>query len=113
VELIERLVLSMTNPGQIVFDPFLGTGTSIIAAVRHGRHGMGAEMQPRYVALAKARIQQELAGTLKTRPMDRPVHDPLQSGNRLTESPWNASNRQLQLLDQSAQYELTIQDGPQ
>ncbi|MBM3203960.1 site-specific DNA-methyltransferase [Candidatus Woesearchaeota archaeon] len=113
VELIERLVLSMTNPGQIVFDPFLGTGTSIIAAVRHGRHGMGAEMQPRYVALAKARIQQELAGTLKTRPMDRPVHDPLQSGNRLTESPWNASHRQLQLLDQSAQYELTIQDGPQ
>lgn len=36
VELIERLVLSMTNQNDWVFDPFLGTGTSIIAAIRHG-----------------------------------------------------------------------------
>src|SRR3990172_1846763 len=38
VELIERLVLSMTNEGDWVFDPFLGTGTTIVAAVRHNLH---------------------------------------------------------------------------
>jgi adenine-specific DNA-methyltransferase len=52
VELVERLVLSMTNEGDWVFDPFLGTGTSIIAAVRHKRRGAGAETVPKYVALA-------------------------------------------------------------
>ena len=44
VELIERLVLSMTNEGHWVLDPFLGTGTTIIAAIRHKRRGAGAEM---------------------------------------------------------------------
>jgi len=42
VELIERLVLSMTNEGDWVLDPFLGTGTSIIAAIGHNRRGAGA-----------------------------------------------------------------------
>ena len=42
VELVERLVLSMTYEGDRVFDPFLGTGTSIIAAIRHDRRGIGA-----------------------------------------------------------------------
>ncbi len=88
VELIERLVLSLTNPGDWVLDPFLGTGTSIIAAVRHGRRGAGAEMHSRYVRLARQRIEQALAGTLRTRPMDRAVYDPQQAGNRLAVAPW-------------------------
>ncbi len=41
VELIERLVVSMTDEGDWVLDPFLGTGTSIIAAIRHNRRGAG------------------------------------------------------------------------
>lgn len=88
VELIERLVLALTEPNDWVFDPFLGTGTSIIAAVRHRRKGMGAEIVPKYVRLAKDRIRQELEGTLRTRPMDRPVYDPRQAGNRLAVPPW-------------------------
>lgn len=95
VELIERLVLSMTNEGDWVFDPFLGTGTSIIAAIRHHRRGAGAETFPRYVELAKSRINQELEGTLKTRPMNKPVYDPFEAGNRLTTTPWlNRENDQ-------------------
>ena len=89
VELIERLVLALTNEGDWILDPFLGTGTSVIAAVRHGRKGAGAEIVPKYVDLAKERIRQELAGTLRTRPMDRPVYDPRQAGNRLAVPPWN------------------------
>jgi len=89
VELIERLVLSMTNEGDSVFDPFVGTGTSIVAAIRHGRKGIGAEVFDKYVAIAKQRIQQTLDGTLKTRPMDRPVFDPIRAGNNLSVSPWS------------------------
>ncbi len=88
VELIERLVLSMTSEGDWVLDPFLGTGTSIIAAIRHGRRGAGAEIMPKYVELARSRIAQAIAGTLRTRPMDRPVYDPKQTGSKLTVSPW-------------------------
>jgi adenine-specific DNA-methyltransferase len=87
VELIERLVLSMTKAGDWVFDPFLGTGTSIIAALRHQRRGAGAENVLRYVELAKQRIGQELAGTLKTRPMDQPIFDPEDAGKSLMTFP--------------------------
>jgi len=98
VELIERLVLSMTNEGDWVLDPFLGTGTSIIAAIGHNRRGAGAEVVPRYVKLAKDRIQEELAGTLRTRPMDKPVYDPIEAGNSLTAAPWANSKNSGQLL---------------
>jgi len=88
VELIERLVLSLTREDDWVFDPFLGTGTSVIAAIRHGRRGAGAEVMPKYVDLARDRIAQEIEGTLRTRPMHRPVYDPVQAGNALTRAPW-------------------------
>jgi adenine-specific DNA-methyltransferase len=105
VELIERLVLSLTNEGDWVLDPFLGTGTSIIAAVRHGRRAAGAEIVPKYVDIAKARIQQEIEGTLQTRPMDRPVYDPAKARNGLTVDPRDKKDSgQMRLLEKSAQY---------
>jgi len=94
VELIERLVLSLTNEGDWVLDPFLGTGTTVIAAIRHGRRGVGAETVPKYVQLARQRIQQEIEGTLRTRPMDRPVYDPVEAGNSLTAAPWKNNSGQ-------------------
>ena len=88
VELIERLVLSLTNDDDWVLDPFLGVGTSIIAAIRHGRRGVGAEPVKKYINNANDRIQQEINGTLRTRPMHKPVYDPQQAGNRMTMAPW-------------------------
>lgn len=76
VELIERLVLSMTNPGDWVLDPFLGVGTSAIAALMHGRRAMGAEISAEYIEIARERIAAAEAGALKIRPMDRAVYDP-------------------------------------
>ena len=101
VELIERLVLSMTNKGDWVLDPFLGTGTSIIAAIRLGRRGAGAETHHKYVKLAKQRIEKELAGTLRTRPMNKPVYNPVEAGNSLTIPPWttNQDSNQFVLLE--------------
>lgn len=102
VELIERLVLSMTAPGDWVFDPFVGVGSSIIAAVRHGRHGIGAEIVPKYVKVARDRVNADLAGMLRTRPMNRPVYDPKAAGNKLTVAPWDREDdpRQLRLVEQ-------------
>ena len=88
VELIERLVLSMTNEGDWIFDPFLGTGTSIIAAILHNRRGSGAEIEKKYIKLARNRIVKAINGTLKTRPMNKPVYDPKENGNKLVTPPW-------------------------
>jgi adenine-specific DNA-methyltransferase len=105
VELIERLVLSLTNEGDWVLDPFLGTGTAVIAAIRHGRRGVGAEIVPKYIELARERIRQEIDGVLRTRPMDRPVYDPVQAGNSLATAPWNRKNpEQIKLLEENIEY---------
>lgn len=105
VELIERFVLSMTKPGDWVLDPFAGVGSTMVAAVRHGRRGAGAEIMPKYVKVARDRMHEEIAGTLKTRPMNRPVYDPKAAGNSLTISPWGNEDdpRQLRLIEQSSQ----------
>ncbi|MEK6690012.1 MAG: site-specific DNA-methyltransferase [Nitrospirota bacterium] len=92
VELIERLILSMSNEGDWIFDPFLGTGTTIVAALRHNRRGVGAEVERKYIDIAIDRIEKELQGVLKTRPMNRPVYDPVKAGNSLTVAPWTYTN---------------------
>lgn len=76
VELIERLVLSMTNPGGLVVDPYMGVGTSAIAAIRHRRRAAGAEIVPEYFEIATQRLRTEFEIGLPTRPMYRPVHQP-------------------------------------
>ncbi len=76
VELIERLILAFTDPGDCVFDPYMGVGSAIIAAMKHGRVGYGCEIEPQYVKIAYERINALKAGTLRTRPMDRPIYDP-------------------------------------
>ena len=74
--LIERLVLSMTEEGDAVFDPYMGVGSSVIAAVKHGRKGYGCDVVHEYVNVAWDRLHQLRAGTLEMRPMARPVYDP-------------------------------------
>ena len=76
VELVERLVLSMTNPGDIVLDPYMGVGSSIVAALMHGRKGYGCDVVDAYVEIAKERMAALQAGVLKTRPMGKPIYDP-------------------------------------
>lgn len=76
VELVERLVLALTQPGDRVFDPYMGVGSTVIAAARHGRIGLGCDIVPAYVAVARERLQRLSEGTLQTRPMQRPVYDP-------------------------------------
>lgn len=76
VELIERLVLVLTNPGDWVFDPYMGVGTAPIAAIRQGRKGAGCDIMREYVDVARDRVTLASQGLLKTRPIDRPVYEP-------------------------------------
>ena len=76
VELVERLVLAMTEEGDAVFDPYMGVGSSIIAALKQGRAAWGCDLAPEYVETAQDRVRQLRAGTLRTRPMNKPVYDP-------------------------------------
>jgi len=76
VELIERFVLSMTEEKDWVFDPFMGVGTTAIAALMHNRHAIGAELVSDYVQIAKERIALAEKGDLRIRPMERSVFDP-------------------------------------
>jgi len=76
VELVERLVLALTNEGDWVLDPFIGVGTTAIAALMHHRRAIGAEIVPEYVAVAKERIALAEKGQLRVRPMERPIYDP-------------------------------------
>jgi len=76
VELVERLVLAMTDEGDWVLDPFIGVGTSAIAALMHRRKAIGAEIMPEYVQIAKERIHLAERGALRIRPMARSVYDP-------------------------------------
>lgn len=80
VELIERLVLSMTRPGDLVLDPYGGVGSAPLAAVLHGRRAAMAELIPEYMDIAKDRLDAAERGELRARPMTRPVHDPNANG---------------------------------
>lgn len=54
--LLYRVILSSSNPGDVVLDPFFGTGTTGAVAKRLHRHYIGIEREPTYVSLAQARI---------------------------------------------------------
>lgn len=76
VELVERLVLSMTNEGDAVFDPYVGVGSAMIAALMHDREAYGCDIVKDYVKVARERIQALDKGELVTRPMGKPIYDP-------------------------------------
>jgi adenine-specific DNA-methyltransferase len=76
VGLIERLVLGLTNPGDSVLDPYLGVGSTAVAALKNGRNAFGCDAVPEYIKIAEARIAALKAGTLRTRPMNKPVYQP-------------------------------------
>lgn len=54
--LLERVIVSSSNPGDVVLDPFFGTGTTGAVAKRFGRRWIGIEREPHYARLAERRI---------------------------------------------------------
>lgn len=61
VELAARLIRMFSFVGDTVLDPFMGTGSTTVAAARYGRNSIGVEVDPKYFDMATKRIQQETA----------------------------------------------------
>jgi site-specific DNA-methyltransferase (adenine-specific) len=57
--LVEAVVLSSSNVGNLVIDPFCGSGTTAVAALRHKRRFLGCEENPEYVEAARRRLKKE------------------------------------------------------
>lgn len=88
VGLIERLVLSMTNSGELVFDPFAGASSSGVAAVIHGRSFWGCEIVDEYIDISQTRLQESVDGTVKYRPFDKPIYDASKSNLSKRPNEW-------------------------
>ena len=58
VELPERLILLYTYEDDLVLDPFMGSGSTLVAAARHDRRYVGYDLDPEYVDLARARVEE-------------------------------------------------------
>jgi adenine-specific DNA-methyltransferase len=56
IDLVNRLVLAMSNEGDIVLDPFMGSGTTAVAARNNNRQFIGFEIEQRYVEIANRRL---------------------------------------------------------
>lgn len=113
IELIERLVLSLTQEEDWVLDPFAGVGSALLAALKNGRRAAGSELIPEYCDIARNRIEQLALGTLKSRPMHQPVFDPKNAGKSLTTKPDRTapskdtkgpSPKQLRLMEKKSDY---------
>lgn len=76
VELVERLVLALTNENDWVLDPFMGVGSTAIASLIHHRRTIGAEIVKKYTQIARDRVKLAETGQLRIRPMDRQVYEP-------------------------------------
>lgn len=75
VGLIERLILSLSNEGSLIFDPFAGVASSGVAALANGRHFWGCEIMPEYIEVGKDRLINTLKGTEKYRPIEQPLYN--------------------------------------
>jgi site-specific DNA-methyltransferase (adenine-specific) len=73
VELPERLIHLYTYRGDLVLDPFMGSGTTAVAAVRTDRHYVGYETDPAYVERAQRRVEIERASQQAPLPADVPM----------------------------------------
>lgn len=76
VELVERCILALTNEDSWILDPFVGVGSSIIAALKNGRNSIGIDKELEYVEISKRRIEVFNEGLLKIRPITKPIHVP-------------------------------------
>ena len=76
VELPERLIKLYTFKDDLILDPFLGSGSTLVAAARTDRRGAGYDMDPAYVAIARERVRTAKAGHVRDETFDESVDVP-------------------------------------
>lgn len=62
ISLLERFVTLLSNEGDVVFDPFMGSGSSGVAALLHNRMFVGADLNPDYFGIAERRMENVCQG---------------------------------------------------
>jgi len=97
IELIERLVLALTNKNDLVVDPYVGVGSAACAAVLHGRRAAGADTSEEYIEIAERRVLLALEKRVPRRPLDRPVYVP-GPNDRIAQMPLELKNSRIELL---------------
>ena len=76
IELVERCIFAFTNENDIVLAPYAGVASSLITAIMHNRMAVGVDRCQEYIEIGNERIRRLIDGTLKMRPMGRPVYEP-------------------------------------
>ncbi len=101
VGLVERLLLATTDEGNLVVDPYMGVGSTAVACVLHKRRVAGSDTSAHYLEIAKERVLEAEAGTLRTRPMNQPLYEPdgHSSVSRIPEEWLHQETPVLRLLD--------------
>lgn len=85
-ELAERCVLAFSNESDVVLDPFIGAGTSAIAAIKAGRQAIGIDRSRDYVKLTRERVKALRAGELALRQSGKGVRRPV-AGEKVSQIP--------------------------
>lgn len=78
VELVDRLVLALSNEGDIILDPFGGVGSTLISAVKNNRIGISVDKEKEYCEIAKQRLEKLKNGNLKLREAWQQIYVPKQ-----------------------------------
>jgi len=85
LELANRLIRMFSFVGDTVLDPFTGTGTTMLAAMKTGRNSIGVEIEPRYVEIARRNLEIESKDMFQATTLE--VHDTLETKSRVINTP--------------------------
>lgn len=78
LELAYRLIRMFSFVGDTVVDPFCGTGTTMLAAMKSGRNSIGVEIEPKYARMAESRLRQEVQGFFSECKLDVDISKPVE-----------------------------------
>ena len=76
IDLVARLILALSDPGDVVLDPFGGVGTTAATAVHLGRRAISIDVKAKYSLIARARVKKAWSGTLEFRRSAPPLTPP-------------------------------------
>jgi site-specific DNA-methyltransferase (adenine-specific) len=73
IDLLAYLIRTYTNPGEIILDNTMGSGTTLVAAQREGRKAVGIELDETYCAIAVDRLRQPSFFSIPDKPKEKPA----------------------------------------
>lgn len=97
IEIAERCVLAFSHEGEVVFDPYAGVGSTLLAAIKNNRIAWGSEKESAYINTARERLQLLREGRLPMRQIGTPIYQPT-GKEKAAQIPleWKVKNRSMQ-----------------